>query len=66
MNVQVMTRACPMCSEPSYLDVDEDGLLRWEGGHYIQDAFPELTAEQRELLMTGFHPKCWDEVFSVS
>jgi hypothetical protein len=31
-------------------------------GAKIQDAFPTLTAAQREVLMTGTHPACWDEM----
>lgn len=66
MNVQVITRACPMCLEPTYLDVDEDGLLKWEAGSFIQDAFPSLTRDQRELLLTGLHLECWNKAFDVS
>lgn len=30
----------------------------------IQDAFPHLSADEREFLLTGIHPKEWDELFS--
>jgi hypothetical protein len=33
---------------------------------YIQRAFPELTADQREFLKTGFTPEDWNEIFSGS
>ena len=29
----------------------------------IQDAFPELSKEDRERLITGICPKCWKELF---
>ena len=29
-----------------------------------QQAFPELPTEIREQLISGTHPKCWDEMFS--
>lgn len=64
MSVVVLTRPCPICKQPSELDVDQDGLLRWKNGELIQNAFPDLTANQRELLNTGFHPDCWDSVFA--
>lgn len=31
-------------------------------GLRIQDAFPTLPAEQRELIMSGIHPQCWNEM----
>jgi hypothetical protein len=31
---------------------------------YIQDAFPTLGTDDRELLKTGFHSTCWDIAFN--
>lgn len=36
---------------------------RWQQGKLIQYAFPTLTAEQREFLMTGLTPEKWKELF---
>jgi hypothetical protein len=36
---------------------------RWQSGTMIQDAFPTLTAGEREFLMTGIHPDEWAERF---
>jgi hypothetical protein len=30
---------------------------------FIQEVFPELNANQREQLMTGSHPRCFDKAF---
>ena len=38
-------------------------LQRWLGGQLIQHAFPELSADQREFLMTGITPEKWDVMF---
>jgi hypothetical protein len=35
----------------------------WKDGTLIQNAFPALDADDRELLMTGIGPKEWDEMF---
>ena len=32
---------------------------RWRSGELIQDAFPYLSPEQREQLLTGFSPGDW-------
>ena len=26
----------------------------------VQDAFPHMSKEEREVLMTGTHPDCWN------
>lgn len=35
----------------------------WEEGALIQDAFPQLSEDQREFLMTGITADEWDEAF---
>ena len=38
--------------------------LGWlDGFGLIQDTFPDLTAEQREILQTGIGPEEWDKAF---
>ena len=37
---------------------------RWRSGMLVQDAFPALTAEQRESLMTGATPDEWGKMFT--
>ena len=37
------------------------GWNRYQDGATIQDAFPELDADQRELVLTGICPKCWND-----
>lgn len=32
----------------------------WQAGEYIQRAMPQLTAEEREFLMSGATPDEWD------
>jgi hypothetical protein len=35
----------------------------WLNGGLIQNCFPYLTADERELLMTGIDGEIWDEMF---
>jgi hypothetical protein len=37
---------------------------KWRAGTLIQDAFPMLTVDQREFLMTGATPEEWNACFS--
>lgn len=57
------TPRCQMCRQSSNLVLDERKVAAWQAGAHIQNVFPELTAAQRELIMTGTHPGCWDEMW---
>jgi hypothetical protein len=63
--MNVVTRRCVVCKERGMLEgVDALGYIRWsELGENIQDALPDLDADQRELLMTGTHAHCWEKMW---
>ena len=46
------------------LDVTEAQVLQWVNGAKIQDAMPQLSAEQRELLLTGISSDEWSALFA--
>ena len=35
----------------------------WQEGALIQDAMPEATVDQREFLISGCTPACWNSMF---
>lgn len=35
----------------------------WQAGTLIQDAFPMLSASEREFIKTGISPEEWDAMF---
>jgi hypothetical protein len=45
------------------LDVTEEQLQAFGRGGLVQDAFPLLTASQREFILTGITSEEWDETF---
>lgn len=57
------TPACPVCSKVSEMQLDPEQIQRWRDGEHIQNVFPELTANDCELMLSGTHPRCWDELF---
>lgn len=60
--VKVQGKPCPGCGKQETLTVTREGLVAWRDQNaMIQEAFPDLSADQRELLVTGYCPKCWDE-----
>lgn len=54
---------CPLCGQQHAIEVSDMGLIAYNRGALIQDAFPDLTKEEREMLMTGICPECWIELF---
>jgi len=46
------------------LPIRSGQLHRWLDGALIQDAMPNLNADQREFLMTGITPAEWDAMFA--
>lgn len=45
------------------LPITEDQLAAWKAGTLVQDAFPHLTLDQREFLISGATPQEWKDVF---
>jgi len=46
-----------------YIDAPEDEIKKYELGVFVQDAFPNLSAGDREQIITGTHPECWSNLF---
>lgn len=45
------------------LPITEEQLAAFESGALIQDAFPNLTPDQREFILTGITAEEWNELF---
>ena len=61
--LNAVTKPCIHCNETSTITVDAASYRRWRSGALIQDAFPDMDADTRELLISGIHPACWDTMF---
>jgi hypothetical protein len=46
------------------LNITEEQYQAWQSGTLVQDAFPNLTADEREFLLTGITQEEWEEAFS--
>lgn len=60
--VCVVTR-CPFCGRGNEVEVNEADYWDWDDGMLAQDAFPYLSADEREMLISGICPTCWDKMF---
>jgi len=56
-------RRCQVTGDLFILTVDAQSLMEWKRGQLIQEAFPQLSKDEREILMTGYTPAEWDALF---
>lgn len=61
--IEVQTPKCQVCGVNSKMSVDITSYKSWVNGTLIQKAFPNLSSDERELLMTGTHSACWESMF---
>lgn len=59
--VCVITR-CPFCGRGNEVEVNEEDYWDYEDGMKAAKAFPYLSASEREMLISGICPKCWDSM----
>lgn len=55
--------SCISCEKVSIMVVSEADYMTWQTRMYVQDAFPYLNAGQREMIINGMHPECFDKLF---
>jgi hypothetical protein len=51
------------CGKQTLVELEPEKLARWQAGELVQNVWPEKTSDERELLITGTHPECWQEMF---
>lgn len=62
MKIPMKCPTCIVCRENSRIAVEEADFYDWRDGKKLaQDAFPYLNDAQREILISGTHPFCWDK-----
>lgn len=59
-----INKDCSLCHSSHKFLINEKDLVRFHNGEHIQDVMPYLTADERELMISGICGKCFDEVFS--
>jgi hypothetical protein len=59
-----ITRTNPFNGEVNTLDipVTEEQIQAYMNGALIQNAFPNLSADDREFIMTGITAESWEEM----
>jgi len=55
---------CIKCGSTTNIAVEQDDLKRYmnkEG--LVQEIFPYLSSDERELIISGICPACWNKIF---
>lgn len=60
----VFTGPCVVTGKPVTVKVPGAGLFAYRSGAHIQDAFPTLSTDDREFLLSGMSKEAWNETFS--
>ena len=58
-------RLCTVTCEPYVVTVPKRAYLAWRDSTLAQDAFPELSVDQREFLISGLTPCEFTRLYGV-
>lgn len=65
--VTVVTRPCILCGQSGSVSMTGEQGFRYQawlrGELSIQRALYDMSADQREMLMSGTHGECWDRLY---
>lgn len=59
----VVSGDCVFGGGPYSVEVNAEAYAMWKSGTLAQDAFPNLSADDREFLISGISPKGWADKF---
>jgi hypothetical protein len=59
----ILNNTCIHCGEANQITLDAVALANWRNRELIQNVFPKLDYNQREIIQTGIHPECFDAMF---
>jgi hypothetical protein len=55
---------CRLCGKVSPIECNKEDLIKWKNKEgYVQDLLHYLSADQRELLISGTCGECFDSLF---
>ena len=64
MEKMTINKKCPNCHKPSSVEVLVSEFEAYQRGGLLHEAFASLNADEREIVKTGIHSACWDDMFS--
>jgi hypothetical protein len=58
------SKLCTIKGEVYQVEVSEYAYFLWKNGQLIQNVMPNLSAEQREFLISGMTPAEFEDLFA--
>ena len=55
---------CLSCGKRWEFVVEKHAFDAWQAGMHVQNAFPSMTDDDRELLISGVCGECFDKMFA--
>jgi hypothetical protein len=55
--------ACSTCGIEHLIGTTLSGYVSWRAGAFVQDAFPDVPKEYREMFISGTCPECFERMF---
>jgi len=60
----LVERICQVTKREYSFTVPLEKYMVWRGGESLQDAFPDLNLDYREILISGWTPDEWNLLFN--
>tara|TARA_R100000008_G_scaffold85411_1_gene75260 strand:- start:3302 stop:3499 length:198 start_codon:yes stop_codon:yes gene_type:complete len=54
---------CVKCGGEQAIEAKVEDVNSWRDGVLIQNAMPYLSADEREMFISGICPICWEKIF---
>lgn len=61
---EVVTPACLGCGDTAVFVMTVEQHVRYRAGEHVQRIFPHWSPEDRERLISGTCPSCWEEMWA--
>lgn len=56
--------SCIHCKKDNQIRINKSDYNRRMNGEFAQDIWPNLSIDDRELIISGTHPDCWHAIFN--
>lgn len=56
---------CRVTDKQHKIELDREDFIRWQEGEHIQDVWPNMSVDDREMLISGTTPEEWDMLFDA-
>ena len=61
--IVTLNRPCIMCATNQVIKMTAKQFVEWQEGKLLQDACPDMSVDDREILISSICPTCWRKQF---